>query len=444
MIYDLEKEAQAKYNAKLTKQQNMCMSSNTGGVMGNRENGSTFLWVKLKSNTVPKNYAVSGLKTSQFAASNDIYGSFCRVRVTLHSDDKKIQDVIAKGTDWAVAYFAAGDAFTCGSWIPEKALTQLADAVAKDARDTEAKGDSRTRNWMAVLGTVGGGLGGAAIGSKIADSNFLGGLTGQSSVKDNNTNAENCVKAGDNYATTKDTAYLTRMLNYARKIDTSKSDDKKELTNAISDLRDAVMFLQTTPSTSSAYTDVVKEYIDGYKQTNSECPSGYEVEYVTIYYADCSQQAGKYTGCGDSNSSEFIIGETKPFIVNESTIRQKFAYKCYRNVQKTLSGTTNTTNNTAELNKKVSALSNACEAYTNNKSNQKTKSIATAVGVGVTAIAGGVLAYQATKSIQEAKLDKVEQAAYDEWMNEVGNHIRCFVGGDEVGMYGDIISTSME
>ncbi|MDE5616049.1 MAG: hypothetical protein K2I81_04435, partial [Alphaproteobacteria bacterium] len=444
LIYDLEKEAQAKYNAKLTKQQNMCMSSNQGGILGKNDMGSTFLWVKLKSNTVPKAYPVSGLKPTQFAASNDLYGSFCRVRITLQSDDKKIQDVIAKGTDWSTAYFAAGDTFTCGSWIPESALTQLANAVAADARADEARGNGRTKAWMAVLGTVAGGGLGAVAGNKIADSNFLGGLTGQSSVKDNNSNAESCVKAGDNYATTKDTAYLTRMLNYARKIDTSKSDDKEELTNAISNLREAMMNLQTTPSTSSTYTDVVKEYIDGYKQTNSECPSGYEVEYVTIYYADCSQTTGKYTGCGDSTSSEFIIGETKPFVVNESTIRQKFAYKCYRNVQKTLSGTTNTTNNTAELNKKVSALSNACEAYSNNKSSQKTKSISTAIGTGVGAIAGGVLAYQATKSIQDSKLDAAEKAAYDEWMNEVGNHIRCFIGGDEVGMYGDMISTSME
>ena len=78
------------------------------------------------------------------------------------------------------------------------------------------------------------------------------------------------------------------------------------------------------------------------------------------------------------------------------------------------------------------------------KKEAQKRSITTAVGAGVGAIAGGVLAYEATKSIQNSKLDSVEKAAYDEWMNEVGNHIRCFVGGDEVGMYGDIISTSME
>jgi hypothetical protein len=67
-----------------------------------------------------------------------------------------------------------------------------------------------------------------------------------------------------------------------------------------------------------------------------------------------------------------------------------------------------------------------------------------AIGVGVGAIAGGVLAYTATKSVQNAAADKASQEAMDTWMNEVGSHIRCYIGADEVGTYGDIISTEME
>lgn len=468
LIYDLEKEAQAKYNAKLTKQQNMCMSSNQGGVMGNREMGSTFLWVKLKSNTVPKTYPVSGLKPSQFTASNDLYGSFCRVRVTLQSDDKKIQDVIAKGTDWATAYFAAGDTFTCGSWIPEKALTQLADAVAQDARADEAQGNGRTKSWMAVLGTVAGGGLGAVAGNKIADSNFLGGLTGQSSVKDNNTNAENCVKYGEQYGVTKDTAYLTRMLTYARKIDTSKNSNATELDTAISDLRKAMMDMPTetdTVSTSSNRVECVVAVGSGAQLavSDSENRSRHVVSGSVHCKSDGTKCSAGSEGCTSvcqlSGSISAILEQADTIIAlycpegitqndvtafaNTTVISESSKGQTVR-LSKSSTASTSSTGNAVNLNAQVNKLIDACSSYTNNQSAQKTKSISTAVGAGVGAIAGGVLAYQATKSIQDSKLDSVEKAAYDEWMNEVGNHIRCFVGGDEVGMYGDIISTSME
>lgn len=479
LIYDLEKEAQAKYNAKLTKQQNMCMSSNQGGIMGNRDMGSTFLWVKLKSNTVPKAYPVSGLKPSQFAASNDLYGSFCRVRVTLQSDDKKIQDVIAKGTDWATAYFAAGDTFTCGSWIPGKALEQLADAVAKDARADASVGDTRMRNWMAVLGTVGGGGLGAVAGNKIADSSFLGGLTG-GATKSSQEYAESCYNYGTKYFQLSDqeskSSALTKMISSARKINTNKKvdgADKEALNEAIENLLTAMRTNGGYTTGTTTGTSVACKFAIGAKDavrntvgnspfsiksvkytcpsngnstlTNSTCtPNKEDIEIkgtasvgvlmnhpeiteVTVIY--CPESSGiteadiksySYNGIGtDGATVNIVMGQAQTATANAS--------------------------NNSNISAAVTALQTECGNWDDKgASAQKTKSISTAIGTGVGAIAGGVLAYQATKSVQESKLDKVEQAAYDEWMNEVGNHIRCFVGGDEVGQYGDIISTSME
>jgi len=428
LIYDLEKEAQAKYNAKLTKQQNMCMSSNNGGVMGKNEMGSTFLWVKLKSNTVPKNYAVSGLKPSQFAASNDIYGSFCRVRVTLHSDDKKIQDVIAKGTDWAVTYFAAGDAFTCGSWIPEKALESLANAVAQDARADEAKGNGRTKSWMAVLGTVAGGGLGAVAGNKIADSNFLGGLTG-GGTKDSKTNAETCSKYAMQYSMATDndtrTSYFTRLTTAAKKAAAGK-DEKDDMDMLIKQAREA-----HTASIGST-TNVICE--NGlFDSKNSD---GYT--YIDVWVTDCSGSTRSLL-CGSSRSREYVVDNNGIEPADETGVNfdHKFRKCAGGNASDVAEKRSIAVN-------KVNAIADMCDTLAGDDNSQKTKSISTAIGAGVGAIAGGVLAYQATKSIQDAKLDSVEKAAYDEWMSEVGNHIRCFVGGDEVGMYGDIISTSME
>ncbi len=72
--------------------------------------------------------------------------------------------------------------------------------------------------------------------------------------------------------------------------------------------------------------------------------------------------------------------------------------------------------------------------------NKTGKTIANVVGAGIGATILGVGTAQAIKASNRAKFD----SAQSEWMNEVGNHIRCFIGPDEVGSYGDIISTELE
>jgi hypothetical protein len=72
------------------------------------------------------------------------------------------------------------------------------------------------------------------------------------------------------------------------------------------------------------------------------------------------------------------------------------------------------------------------------------KSGGATVGAAVGAIAGGVLANKVVGSIQDQELNRVEREAFNKFMEEVGSKIRCFVGADEVGMYGEMISTSME
>ncbi len=131
VLGDIEKEAQAKYNAKLTKEQNMCVGGNNGGLMGARDMSSTYMWVKLKSKRIPKNYSTAGLGVNDFTASNDLYGSFCRARVTIQSDDPDVQTALQKkNQNWSTAYFAVGDVFTCGSWIPQDKLQEIASMFA--------------------------------------------------------------------------------------------------------------------------------------------------------------------------------------------------------------------------------------------------------------------------------------------------------------------------
>ena len=186
LIYDLEIEAQAAYNAKLTYQMNQCMAANaSGGIMGSRDAGSTYAWVKLKNRKIPDDYNINGIAAGQMVGSNDLYNSFCRVRVTLQSSDRDMQKAIEKG-NWSTTYFAIGDGFTCGSWIPENALEELANAAAKEETADMAKRQKTTRIITTILGGIATTTGGGFLGQGIADGKIKSGLLASVDAGDGN------------------------------------------------------------------------------------------------------------------------------------------------------------------------------------------------------------------------------------------------------------------
>lgn len=364
LITDIEYEAQAKYNAKLTKQQNLCMSSNSGGIMGKNDLGSTFMWAKLKNNKVPTTYATAGLKPNQFVASNELYGSFCRVRVNVQSDDKDIQDAINKGADWATAYFAAGDSFTCGSWIDGKDLEEIAELVGKDARADKEKTQVKNLEWwLAPIAAIGTGIGGAYMGSSIARGDMFGKLSGLTGL---NTNIM------------------------------GRNTPEQLLKNC-----------QRAASNATLY--------------RNSPDLGREVRSAT----DAAFKAGV-----DSTKTSAIEKAYREFDATRTTKDKDGDEALWRKLEEGLDG-----------------LKYDCQsALTEEDTDVSTKDIKTAAGItgAVTAVAGGALTFFATKAIKEANLDKAEQEAYDTFMNEIGNHIYCYIGGEEAGQYGDIITTSME
>ena len=373
LIYDIEKEAQAKYNAKLTKEQNMCMSSNNGGIMGSKDTGSTFMWAKLKSSKVPADYNVNGLKASQFAASNDLYGSFCRVRVTLQSDDKKIQEYM-KNKSWTTAYFATGDSFTCGSWIPEKDLEAIAKDVADDKTESMRANQDRVAFWTTLLGTVGGGVGGAFLGDAITNGKVLTSLSGL----DNRTKTIDVGEAADNCVVSIN-AY-----------DAAKTVELKK-----SYARNAVKYAKKA-GVAESYLKLVNTAANNYAcETEETMVNGIQINV-------CKK---------DANGKEIVSSDVA-----------------------------------AGLDTAVASLKTKCEGLVDSKPVTKDKKTGwiTPVTAGVTALVGGALVYKATRDIQDSNLDAEQKAAIEEWMNNVGRHINCYIGGDEAGSYGDIITTSLE
>lgn len=384
LIADLEMEAQAKYNAKLTKQQNMCMSSNSGGIMGNKDMGSTFLWVKLKNNKVPSNYTVSGLQANDFVASNDLYGSFCRIRVTIQSDDQYIQDAIRSGADWATAYYAAGDTFTCGSWIPSSVLEDISANVGSAARADAKEAQPKLAGWMTALGALGGGIGGGFFGDAVATGDIFGGLSGLQSNK--------------------------------------KSDSKDTKTS------------EEYSASCKTFAERAKEELDNYSSAKQ--------------YSDGAIGVAKKLNVPDTRIKA-VEDAIKALDNLQKSAEAETTANAIPNAQQKTEAKTAWENGQNTAKTALGELAKDCELYSNNTSvaeddEAKRRTTGTVIGSVVGAAAIGGLTYAATKSIQDAQLDKAEREAIDEWMNEVGQHIQCYIGSEQFGVYGDVITTSME
>ena len=381
VLYDIEKEAQAIYNSKLTKEQNACLAGNAGGIMSASDTGGTFMWAKLRNNRVPSDYSMNGLGRNDFVSSNELYGSFCSVKITLQSDDRYIQEAM-KDADWGTAYFAVGDTFTCGSWIPADDLEEISNAVVADETEQMRDSQNRTHFWTTLLGTVGGAVGGAYLGAGIQKGTVFSGLTGF-----NNPNKPS-----------------------------TKSDSN---TNVIDSYINAVRGILENPSAVE-----VRNNLPGYLTRIRTEATNLGVPTATINSAEKAVEAWA----------------DKVLVVNENGAKRPATKKDdvnYISVDKSIS--TQSAENALDL-----LEAEVASAVQNGKSSQTWSGLGATLGSVATAVAGGLLVSKATRDIQASSLSAAEKAAYEEWMNSVGKHLHCYIGTMEAGDYGDIISVGLE
>lgn len=382
VLGDIEKEAQAKYNAKIAKEQNMCVGANNGGLMGARDMSSTYMWVKLKSKRIPKNYSMSGLKVNDFVASNDLYGSFCRARVTIQSDDPNIQKALQqKNQNWSTAYFAVGDVFTCGSWIPQEKLEEIAKYASGQVEGSELyernqkqkEREDRNSNWIAAASALAGGVGVGFLANTMQKSNVLGGLLNKnantsSTSKQNKIKAQNCVQLADQIMST---------IRGAKASDGVIAKGGAENENWIN-IRSAASRIQTAVANIKDRNGASLENVN-----MSGCTGG------SIDVADCSGAAQ-----GAKDACQAVID-----LDGEVTVDGK-----QDNTRRWVS-----------------------------------------IGAGAAAATGTFfLVRKAVRDSQETKRTQAEQDAYDKFMREIGDHIYCFIGADEAGNYGDLIEISVD
>lgn len=361
---DLEKEAQAKYNAKLTAEQHMCIDANNGGIMGRNDISSTYMWVKLRGRKVPKDYSTNGLKVNDFTASNDLYGSFCRARVSIQSDDPDIQSELQNGQNWSTAYFAVGDVFTCGSWIPQDKLQAIAEKAAakklgKSVDDAKAGTMSTGQRWATAAATIGSaGLG--AVGMDLLQTN--GGLGGLLSTN-------------------------------ANKVDTCKAELEAE--------KNQWLKYKTACENNSEYV------LDGYT---------YKVN-GSIRKSGVSKSVTKYTKTLDSSA---VSGQT---CTPSDQITAKGS-QCVHSIPCSV------------ITQHLTDLDNMSCGETSGW----TRAGMDLLGATALGITGG---FATGKNIKAANRQEFTEAQ-QEFMNNVGNHIYCFIGADEAGTYGDLIEISVE
>ena len=385
VLGDIEKEAQAKYNAKVTKEQNMCVGANNGGLMGARDMSSTYMWVKLKSKRIPKNYSMSGLKVNDFVASNDLYGSFCRARVTIQSDDPNIQKALQqKNQNWSTAYFAVGDVFTCGSWIPQEKLEEIAKYASGQVEGSELyernqqqkERDERNSNWIAAASALAGGVGVGFLANTMQKSNILGGLLNKnantsSTSKQNKSKAQTCLTLAKGIRSTVNGA--SSGVNWA------------DRTTAI---------VQSVTSAASRLDGVMRNIKDRNGDDNG----------LGISMSSCKNKDAD-TGIEDINACLQVAQEAED--------------KCQMVVDQD-----------GEI--EVGAGQDNTRRWVS-------------IGAGAAAATGTFfLVRKAVRDAKETKRTQAEQDAYDKFMREIGDHIYCFIGADEAGNYGDLIEISVD
>lgn len=489
LITDIEYEAQAIYNAKLTKQQNMCLSLNQGGVLGTQDQGSTYAWVKLKKNSIPKYYSTAGLKPSDFTNSNDLYGSFCRVRVTLQSDDPAIQELLNKGSDWATAYFAAGDAYTCGSWIGESNLRKLAEAAgtaAREKKNFEIQKDG-TNNWYWALPAImtATGIGGAYLAENYETGDIFGGLTGKTGKKAYKDQCLENIEEAEKNLTEKNwasaVAYIDNALSYANQAGV-ETDDYEHLNDIETEV--------TPAHTSSGNANTI--YMCGTQivsstdrcvgnMTLTAAKNKIETSLSTLE-GQCNGNTDNQKACKtlistarsslDKNNlkeaqTNFNDARAKAIADNvqspekwpndvgteitdpTSPSNTSALYYCGNDHSNSVKANTKCVGDktlkdaTKAIKGQLTALKIKCEAATSEGSTDREKNGQWGAGV-VSSLIGGGLTIGVIETAKDTMRDQAELDAYNAFYNELGQHIHCYVGGEPAGEFGQTVFTSME
>lgn len=416
LIAGLELEAQAKYNSKITKEQNMCLAHNKGGIMGSKDIASTYMWAKLKGNKkVPNNYSVMGLNEDSYLASNDLYGSFCRVKVTIQSDNREIQRTLQGcdkkgenckgGVDWAIGHFAVGDTIMCGSWIPQEKLEKISESVGDKAYDKETKNMARNVAWITAGSAIAGAIGGGFLTDHLQKNTGFGGLLGVGKKDDP---VEDCKKYAQMYIS---------MENGEEALPIGK----KAISFASSVLGTNLNSIENSIEDAAGVTIEDKE-----KEIRKE-----EKKIKNI--SDRAITLGSFSR------------ENAQKEIEES---QKKLKKLQEELNSLKSSNERKDGNLSvaklNANKNMESLIGMCDGFSSKDVKNKKIARNNIIGAGIGALTAGTVAGLASADAFDRQGQEAKEKAIKDWLDTVGSQIKCYVGAEEVGTYGTTFTVDLE
>lgn len=464
VLADIETEVQAKYNAKLTHEQNVCLAQNT---MSNPS--ASFVWAKLKGGKMSSAYSVMGLGENGSTPSNDLYNSFCRVKITLQSDDKDIQNLLSgnkitvtevrdgafgidglardktttvgSGKNETTAYFAVGDNFTCGSWVSDETLDAISQNVAANARKEAGQGSQRDRNvklWTTlgagVLGTAGWYFGMDALQT---NGYSLGGLLRRNTTAYNLTPAQQ--KIAEKCVTDVETE-LTKLKNMGASVDTTtmnsiRTDANRILQSAQSiNIATRIQQFQTASTTKTCdwtITENALKHCCEDKATTCENDVNALKLYIKGGCTESTKKSADDLAMSLKNTSKKSSGEPVCGWNNAAgELTDKWSNENIVSTYKT---------NLEALKSECTDARDGVETEDNRKERLTKNLVAAGVGgVATTFLANGIVS-----SAQKAKYETAANDAVRDWMNNIGSKIHCYVGTQQIGSFGDIIGVEI-
>ena len=545
VLADVEAEAQAQYKAKLTKEQNVCLAQNSGS-----NPNPTFVWAKVKGK-LPKDYATKGMGDNS-TESNDLYNSFCRVKVTLMSEDQDIQNLLngqtvtiqgskreavggalattfdlfggdgfrdglvadskdkqITGENASAAYFATGDAFTCGSWLSSNGLNKISEMVGAKARKDAGEGSQsayNTRLWTTLgVGTLGAGLsawGYDALQSKSGLGGFLNSDLNKANAATEaadlvskarssynsalNDKKQATMDSAVSYAqqaksklvaagmsdkvsnitipsrvslnTTKGTAEVTEIKEVAATYG-PETDDVQNVRNFINEVLglcnqfydkndgDGPQCVSAvTNATASLNTAVDRAYAKdaAVNLTNVQNSLKQAVVRLKAYcgYKACKSQAANTSFKSTVDGLDARIDALT--LTASHLVKDGQKGRAY---QAATADTTDWDKNSSTLDSAITELQKACDEVSSDADTKNAGQKKRVIGDVVAGAAGGIataaLANGIVSSAQKAKYENAENAAVKEWMENIGSKIHCYINGELVGDFGDIVTVNI-
>jgi len=307
----------------------------------------------------------------------DLWGAFCRVKVSLTSSDTEMRKILQDNDKKTDAYFSLGDAVMCGSWLSQDFLNTVETEIRKKASDDADK----RRDWASqnagliagLVGAVAGGVGGGFAG------NFIGKKLDE---KEN--------KKDDPYPGTSVTAFAEEI----KKAQECMTHVKNNI---------AVMTGGKWKKTSKAIC-------------KSEGTGG--VGKTVIIY-----EVVKDEGPGANNQITGACNDTN-YSVDDVKCQEDGALKALDS-------------NVAALEKAKGAKEGAVGDST--KGADWGTGIGAGVGALALGLGAGFMTQSIADKNHELEKLKKEDEAVAAWFNSVGSKIKCVVGNKEVGTYGQTI-----